>query len=118
MSRDGESRPPDRAESRSEATASAPPATASVPERSADTNVPGNIRAHRYTWPELMKRVFRLEVLECPRCGETSRILAAIHPPETTVAILECLKLPTRAPPLTPPDPVEQPELDGFDFDG
>ena len=30
------------------------------------------------------------------------RILAAIHPPETTRAILECLALPSRAPPIEP----------------
>jgi hypothetical protein len=40
------------------------------------------------------------------------KILAAIHPPETTTAILACLGLPTRAPPIElacaetePPDP-------------
>ena len=30
------------------------------------------------------------------------RILAAIHPPETARAILECLSLPSRAPPIDP----------------
>ncbi len=30
------------------------------------------------------------------------RILAAIHPPETTTAMLACLGLPTRAPPTEP----------------
>ena len=30
------------------------------------------------------------------------RILAAIHPPETARAILECLALPSRAPPIEP----------------
>jgi hypothetical protein len=30
------------------------------------------------------------------------RILAAIHPPETTSAILGCLRLPVRAPPFAP----------------
>ena len=38
------------------------------------------------------------------------RILAAIHPPETTRAILECLALPSRALPIRPVrrDEVEQ----------
>ena len=49
-----------------------------------------------------MRRVFEIDVLECPRCAGAMRILAAIHPPETTVAILECLGLPTRAPPVDP----------------
>jgi len=30
------------------------------------------------------------------------KILAAIHPPDTTQRILECLRLPTRPPPLAP----------------
>ena len=36
------------------------------------------------------------------------RILAAIHPPSTTRAILKSLGLPTRAPPVTPAQPVPQ----------
>jgi hypothetical protein len=49
-----------------------------------------------------MKRVFAIDVLECPRCRGPIRILAAIQPPETTSAILACLGLPVRAPPLAP----------------
>jgi hypothetical protein len=30
------------------------------------------------------------------------KILAAIHPPDATTKILECLGLPSRAPPLSP----------------
>jgi hypothetical protein len=37
------------------------------------------------------------------------RILAAIHPPRATRAILECLGLSSRAPPITPA------ERTGFD---
>ncbi len=33
------------------------------------------------------------------------RLLAAIHPPDATQAILECLDLPARAPPATAPLP-------------
>ena len=49
-----------------------------------------------------MRRVFAIDVLECPDCGATLRILAAIHPPSATRAILECLELPTRPPPVAP----------------
>jgi hypothetical protein len=41
------------------------------------------------------------------------RILAAIHPPEATRAILECLGLPARPPPVAPPEP-ERLEADAF----
>lgn len=59
-------------------------------------------RPRNYSWAELMRRVFEVDVLECPACHGRMRILAAIHPPEATRAILECLGLPTRAPPITP----------------
>jgi len=60
-------------------------------------------RPRNYSWAELMRRVFEIDVLECPRCSaRPMRILAAIHPPETTTVILECLGLATRAPPLIP----------------
>ena len=55
-----------------------------------------------YTWAKLMARVFEMDVLECTFCGGRMRILAAIHPPETTRRILEHLHLPTRAPPVKP----------------
>jgi len=50
----------------------------------------------------LLRRVFAVDVLECPDCGGRMRILAAIHPPDATRAILECLGLPARAPPIAP----------------
>jgi hypothetical protein len=50
-----------------------------------------------------MSRVFEIDVLKCPRCkARPMRILAAIHPPLTTQAILKSLGLPARAPPITP----------------
>jgi hypothetical protein len=56
-----------------------------------------------YSWPDLMRRVFSVDVLECPRCkASPMRILAAIHPPEATRKILEHLGLPARPPPLAP----------------
>ena len=55
-----------------------------------------------HTWAHLMMRVFALDVLQCERCGGHLRILAAIHPPDTTLKILDCLGLPSRAPPLAP----------------
>jgi hypothetical protein len=53
---------------------------------------------------KLMQRVFAIDVLECPRCGgKMMKILATIHPPEATAAILESLGLAPRAPPLAAP---------------
>ena len=63
---------------------------------------PDASRARRLAWAELMKRVFAIDVLECPRCRRRMRILAAVQPPDTTSTIFACLDLPVRAPPLAP----------------
>ena len=55
-----------------------------------------------YTCAQMMMRVFALDVLQCEHCGGRMKIIAAIHPPDTTVKILECLGLSSRAPPLAP----------------
>jgi hypothetical protein len=55
-----------------------------------------------YTWAELMKRVWALDVLEGPRCRGRMRILAAIHPPDASQKILASLGLPSRGPPTAP----------------
>jgi len=74
-----------------------------LPVASADAAArPEVARARRLAWAVLMKRVFAIDVLECPRCRGPMRILATIHPPETTSAILACMDLPVRAPPLAP----------------
>jgi hypothetical protein len=54
-----------------------------------------------YSWSELMKRVFGLDVLKCDRCGGQMRILCAINPPEVIKKILDCLGLPSRPPPIS-----------------
>ena len=62
-------------------------------------------RARRVEWAELLRRVFAVDVLACPRCGGRMRLLSVIHPPEAARAILECLDLPARAPPTSAPIP-------------
>jgi hypothetical protein len=63
------------------------------------------LRSRRLAWAELLRRVFAVDVLECPRCGGRMRLLAAIQPPDVTQAILDCLELPSRAPPTDPAVP-------------
>ena len=60
------------------------------------------LRQRRLSWADLMRRVFSAEVLSCPRCGSTMRLIAAIEDPTVAAKILECLELPARAPPLVP----------------
>jgi hypothetical protein len=87
-----------------------------VPNLECQTLPPTPPKAHarNYTWQELMKRVFLVDVLQCEVCGGAMKILASIHPPGTTRKILHCLGLPTRPPPLAPsaPDPTVQ--IDSF----
>jgi hypothetical protein len=72
-------------------------------------------RRRSLSWAELMRRVFAIDVLECPGCGGRMRILAAIHPPTATQAILDCLELPSRAPPI---EPSRRDELEEMSFSG
>jgi hypothetical protein len=76
------------------------------------------LRPRRLAWADLLRRVFAVDVLECPRCGGRMRLLAAIHPPDATQAILECLELPSRAPPTAAPRPQDTgPEIEVPDLD-
>jgi len=59
-------------------------------------------KARRMRWAVLLQRVFEVDALQCPRCGSTLRLIAAIEDPTVARRILECLKLPARAPPLEP----------------
>jgi len=72
-----------------------------VPARPQEPPVPDEptVRSRRLAWAELLRRVFAVDVLECPRCGGRMRLLGAIQPPDVTQAILDCLELPSRAPP-------------------
>ncbi len=89
--------------------------------------------ARRIAWADLLKRVFEVDALRCPACGERMRLIAAITDPSVARRILECLALSSRAPPLAPardldleqsigrgdcnPEPVEADGDPGVDFD-
>ena len=45
-----------------------------------------------WTWPELMHRVFALDVLACPRCGGRLRVIASVQNPLAVQAILAHLR--------------------------
>jgi len=59
-------------------------------------------RKRRYTWAELMKRVFELDVLECPFCKGKRKLIALINHSPVIRAILACLDLPSEPPVLAP----------------
>ncbi len=80
-----------------------PVESSTIPNAEGQTRAskPEKPRPRNYAWSELMKRVLLVDVLLCEICGGAMKILAAIHPPDTT-KILQCLGLPTRPPPLAP----------------
>ena len=65
----------------------------------------------RLRWADLMRRVFEVDVLACPRCGGRMQLIAAIEQPRVVEAILRCLGFSARPPPMAPARPIGQPEL-------
>ena len=56
----------------------------------------------RLTWALLMKRVFAIDVLECPRCGSRMQLISFITSPPIIQKILRSVGLPTDSPPIHP----------------
>ncbi len=63
---------------------------------------PPGPRPRRYSWAELMKRVFEIEVLICPHCNGRRKLLAFITDSTAIRRILEHLELPADPPRMTP----------------
>ena len=77
-------------------------AAAALREEDRPASGPVPLRERRLSWSELLRRVFAIDAFRCDHCGGRMRILAAIDQPEVIRAILDCLGLNSRAPPLTP----------------
>ena len=93
--------PPDTADATQRSRTDSTPTPAATAQQALQ---PGPCRHGRnYTWAELMKRVWELDVLECPRCRGRMKIVAAINSPNAIQKILNCLGLPSRAPPIAAP---------------
>ena len=60
-----------------------------------------------YSWAELLRRVFEIDVLTCPTCGSRRRLIALISDPPVVRRILRHMGLPAEpralAPPRSPP---------------
>ena len=78
-------------------------------------HLPGKRRRGRprYSWADLMRRVFLTDVLVCERCGGTRRLLAAIHDPAAIRKVLGAMGLSAEVPVLaqarSPPRQAELP---------
>jgi hypothetical protein len=55
---------------------------------------------YRVPWAELLRKVFALDVLECPRCQGRLELIAFIAEPTVARRILDHLGLASRAPPI------------------
>ncbi len=54
------------------------------------------------SWARLLKRVFDIDVEQCPRCGGDLKFIAAIEEPAVIERILTHLGLSAQPPPRTP----------------
>jgi hypothetical protein len=79
---------------------------------SAPVNAPNAAEVHadaphpsapvRLSFAQLLKRVFDIDIAQCPQCGGTLTIIAAIEDPPVIAKILTHLGLSARAPPRAP----------------
>ncbi|MEM7206026.1 MAG: hypothetical protein AAF628_37570, partial [Planctomycetota bacterium] len=59
-------------------------------------------RRSRYSWAELMKRVFETDVLRCPACGGVRKVLASVMEAAAVRRVLAHLGKPLEAPVVAP----------------
>lgn len=83
----------------------APTAYPTPPAPATDASPALGCRERRLSWADLMRRVFLVDVLQCPRCQGRMRLIAAIVQPELIARILTHRGLSARAPPTKPADP-------------
>jgi hypothetical protein len=82
-------------------------AAAAVPHAPTKTRLP----RRRYSWAELMRRVFLFDVLTCPHCHGRRRLLDGIFDPAAIHAILTHLGLPPAPPEIAAARPPPQRQL-------
>ena len=74
-----------------------------------ETEEQENTKPKHYKWAELMKRVFDLDVLCCPKCSGRLQLISLIEDPPVIKKILKHLglptELPTPSPARSPPEP-------------
>src|SRR6185369_11970810 len=89
----GSDRPPPSAD----VSATSPP-----DDPGAATKVNRPEKARDWKWADLMRRVFSIDVLECPRCGGRMAVIAAIEAGDVLRKILGHLGLRTDPPAALP----------------
>ena len=68
------------------------------------------------SWAERLKRVFKIDIELCPKCGGQLRVIAAITQPDVIQKILDHVHQ-QQAPPRQPPRRVTGPITSEIQFD-
>lgn len=108
-------KPPSKRE-RSSRAAEPQSAAATSPELPADSVPPARTHRRRSSWAQLLRRVFFLDALTCPRCDTAMVVLALLSDPTVVRKILLHLELPADLPTPEPATPADNLFAD-FDLD-
>jgi hypothetical protein len=81
----------------------APPVARPDPGTIASVEPPPPPASRKWSWPDLMRHTFGVDVLACARCGGRMRVVATIEDPLVILRILTHLGLPTAARAPRPP---------------
>jgi Putative transposase len=79
------------------------PVASRAPANTAAVEAPPPPAARKWSWPELMRHTFAVDVLACPGCGGRMRVVATIEDPVVIRKILTHLGLPTETSVPRPP---------------
>jgi hypothetical protein len=82
-----------------------PPPTSTEPAPPESSTPSAATTPRHWTWANLMRRAFDLDVLACPRCGGRMTLIATIEEPDVIHRILRHLGLPTEMPEPRAPRP-------------
>ena len=76
------------------------PAPEKTPEHVSDPEMETvSNKASRRSWARLIQKIYEVDPLKCPQCGQRMKVIAVITDPHEVQKILECLKR-NKAPPF------------------
>jgi len=73
-------------------------------------------KAARRSWARLIRKIYEIDPLECPKCGSRMRLVAFIEDELIVRKILKHLKLWEKPIPRAPPEPEQLPDIEYVPF--
>ena len=71
-----------------------------TPEHTSDPEIETvSNKASRGSWARLIQKIYEVDPLKCPQCGQRMKVIAVITDPHEVRKILDCLKR-NKAPPF------------------